>query len=275
MEAYPFMWAKNKHIPGWCCVAAPEFINQLDGAARHALLGAQTGTTLASGEVCVVRGHDPGSGAALDLFYRRRPSDTTDSAGRPVSLIEGFVLRQRDRALVISGEHFDDAQAKLQPIYERFKDATEWPTEASLHDETIDVRTIPGGIPVTTKESVSKRIPLPVPREKKDTASNERPAAVTKPKADPNFSLFDSFGFGRPGPAPPNFLESYRARGTGKSAPEVPRRSTSRTDDHDSPPDTEGDHPGSVGALVIVGGIGLIGLLLLLGMCSVARSVFG
>ena len=159
MEAYPFMWAKNKHIPGWCCVAAPEFINQLEGAARHALLGAQTGTTLAASEVCAVRGHDPGSGAALDLFYRRSPSDITDSAGRPVSLIEGFVLRQRDRALVISGEHFDAAQAKLQPIYERFKDATEWTTEASLHGETIDVCTIPGGTPVTIKESLSKRIP--------------------------------------------------------------------------------------------------------------------
>jgi hypothetical protein len=159
MQAYPFMWAKNKHIHEWCCVARPQFIHQLNGAAKLALLGAQTGTTLGPNEVCVVRGHDPVSGEVLDLFYRRRPSDITDSVGRPVSLIEGFVLRQRDPALVISGEHFDDAQAKLQPMYERFRDATAWTTEASLHPDTIDVRTISSGTPVTIKETNSKRIP--------------------------------------------------------------------------------------------------------------------
>lgn len=161
MEAYPFMWAKNKHIHGWCCVARPEFIAQLEGAAKTALLGAQTGTALGPNEVCAVRGNDPVSGGVLDLIYRRRPSDITDSVGRPVSLIEGFVLRHRDPSLVISSEHFDAAQAKLQPLYERFKDATVWTTEASLHSETIDVTTIPSGTPVAIKETTSKRIPPP------------------------------------------------------------------------------------------------------------------
>jgi hypothetical protein len=158
MEAYPFMWAKNKHLGEWQCVAKPDFISQLAGRAKMALLGAQTGTMLAAGEACMVRGHVEGFGI-LDLIYRRRPSEITDSGGRPISIIEGFVLRHRDPGLVFSAEHFDTAQARLQPLYERFKAATEWTTEAALHGECIDLHTVTSATPFTVTETTSKVIP--------------------------------------------------------------------------------------------------------------------
>lgn len=332
MEAYPFMWAKNKHIHGWCCVARPEFIAQLEGAAKTALLGAQTGTALGPNEVCAVRGNDPVSGGVLDLIYRRRPSDITDSVGRPVSLIEGFVLRHRDPSLVISSEHFDAAQAKLQPLYERFKDATVWTTEASLHSETIDVTTIPSGTPVAIKETTSKRIPPEMRQQKIAPSKHEKRLPDNRAKADEDFSLLDPFRLlpsSRKKPAPAGFLDSEIARiaskkasgtslssaakqgkksenslnvtsdpsrpghagskkpaslssgnaratkGPAKTAPDATSRTTLRpTKASSEPTDPESDNDDSSSALFILGGMGLIGVLFLLGMCSLVRSAF-
>jgi hypothetical protein len=195
----------------------------------------------------MVRGHVDGFGI-LDLIYRRRPSEITDSGGRPISIIEGYVLRKNDAGLVFCAEHFDAAQAKLQPLYERFKVATEWTTEAALHEYHIELHTISGSTPLTIIETMSRRIPPAAQKKRKiertETQQVEHESLASAFIAAGKSMLSNGVSFVRNiihSPSvqqpPPGFQEKHIARGS-KLAP---RSAEKRVLPQDRSPDSEDD----------------------------------
>jgi hypothetical protein len=119
---------------------------------------AQSGIELAADEIRLVRGHDSKFGA-FDIAYRRVPSGLKDSAGRPFSLVEGVVLRDRDPSVAFCSKHFDEARARVQPVYERFRKARTWSEAQAIHDEVFNLQTLPSEPALKVQEAISTRLP--------------------------------------------------------------------------------------------------------------------
>ncbi len=151
MQAYPFLWGKNRQMNDWCCIAEPEVVGAFKGVARDVLLEAQAGIKLAADEIRIVRCNDPKYGI-LDVAYRQVPTSLTDGCGRPFHFIEGVLLRDRDPSVVFCSKHFDAARAAVEPLYEKFRDAKSWSEPEASHSEKIEIVTLPHESPMRIME---------------------------------------------------------------------------------------------------------------------------
>lgn len=160
MDAFPFMWTKNRYISEWQCVAKPEFLMNLEGRLAGMLLEAQHGGGIMSPDQIIrTQCFDP-KGGFYDVIYRHVQDGAKDMSGRPVYRVEGFVTHGRAE-IPLTHKHFDTAMKRIEPIHKKFMGAKSWSELESLHSEKTLLQPLPAEKPLQIRDSVSTRMPPP------------------------------------------------------------------------------------------------------------------
>jgi len=176
MQAWPFLICGNKHLENRP-VVLPDFVK--GAGAEREIIRAAGGFETTEGEAIYFKGFHEGLGD-VDMVFRVRhatekmlgeASDAvlTDKQGRPLRMIEGFVLRKRNLNGPFTAPQLDRAHELVEPHFREFWDKQHWQDAASTAFELPE----PRQEPLRLKQMESPTVPKALPSAARSSTTTE------------------------------------------------------------------------------------------------------